>query len=247
LAAKVRLTPHVGPGGLHADGADVALVDVEVIDSDGNRCPTALDTVHFTLDGPAEWRGGVAQDDNRRDNFILSRDLPVQCGINRVIVRSTPLAGSITLKAEANGLAPASVTIESQRSGANPPALPSLLDRGPTPAGPSFQPTRKPLKIARVVAGSNAEDADLSFDDDETTSWRNDGDLSDAWIEYQFDQKASPDQAVLKLSDWRTRSYPLRITLDGKVVYEGRMPRSLGYVTLPLKPASGSKLRIELT
>jgi beta-galactosidase len=53
---------------------------------------------------------------------------------------------------------------------------------------------------------------------------------------------------VLKLIGWRLRAYPLRITLDGQVVWEGVAPKSLGYVTLPLKVgAAGRKLRIALT
>jgi hypothetical protein len=34
---------------LKADGADMALVEVEVVDKDGNRCPTALNTIDFQL------------------------------------------------------------------------------------------------------------------------------------------------------------------------------------------------------
>ncbi len=55
--AAIRLTVHLGPKGLLASGSDLALVDVEVVDDRGNRCPTALDMINFSLDGPAEWRG----------------------------------------------------------------------------------------------------------------------------------------------------------------------------------------------
>jgi hypothetical protein len=34
--------------------------------------------------------------------------------------------------------------------------------------------------------------------------------------------------------------------VDDKEVYSGSTPRSLGYVTLPLKPARGKSIRIEL-
>src|SRR5690606_82943 len=36
---KIKLTPHTNPNGFLANGADVALVDVEVVDKNGNRCP----------------------------------------------------------------------------------------------------------------------------------------------------------------------------------------------------------------
>src|SRR5438093_974597 len=93
--AAIRLTPHTGPQGLQADGADLALVDVEVVDAQGNRCPTALNLINFALSGPAEWRGGIAsaQTGTRPDNYILSKSLPVEGGVNRVIVRALAQAG----------------------------------------------------------------------------------------------------------------------------------------------------------
>ena len=50
----------------------------------------------------------------------------------------------------------------------------------------------------------------------------------------------------MKLTGWRQRSYPIRITLGGTEVYRGSTPKSLGYVTLALKPATGRTLKIEL-
>jgi hypothetical protein len=39
----VRLHPRISENGLIADGSDVAIFDVEVVDKDNNRCPTALE------------------------------------------------------------------------------------------------------------------------------------------------------------------------------------------------------------
>lgn len=61
----------------------MVLLQVEVMDKDGNRCPLANDLIHFEVEGPAEWRGGIAQGEN---NYILSKDLPVECGINRALI-----------------------------------------------------------------------------------------------------------------------------------------------------------------
>src|SRR6266404_1091735 len=58
--AAIRLSTLTGPNGLQADGFDVALVQIEVVDNKGNRCPTALDMIDFTLTGEAAWRGGIA-------------------------------------------------------------------------------------------------------------------------------------------------------------------------------------------
>ena len=201
----IRLTLHTGPGGLHADGSDLALVDVEVVDKSGRRVPTALNMIHFTLVGPAEWRGGIAQGTAKPepintapadtqglaatpvtpflhyDNYILSRDLPVEGGINRVSIRSGEKAGRITLTAHADGLLPAQLTMvshpEPQHNGLSAfdpaAALPVHLDRGPTPPTPSFHITRDPITIVSATAGANADQAFKSYDDDEATAWTN--------------------------------------------------------------------------
>jgi hypothetical protein len=171
-----------------------------------------------------------------------------------VLVRSTTDSGRIILKAKSAGLKGASVTIKSSlvrvaggMSAALPgEGLPSYLERGPTPAGQSFMATRTAVPIARATAGSNAGSASASFDDDETTSWANDNKLATAWIEYEFARPARPMEVVLKLIGWRQRSYPLRISVEGREVFHGITPRSLGYVILPLQPAAGRNLKIEL-
>src|ERR1022692_2406337 len=56
--AQIKLTPIVRPEGFQADGEDVALFGVEVLDAKGQRCPTDDDKVEFTVTGPAVWRGG---------------------------------------------------------------------------------------------------------------------------------------------------------------------------------------------
>jgi beta-galactosidase len=280
----LRLTPHTGPTGLHADGSDLTLIDVEAIDAHGQRVPTATPTVAFTLTGPAEWRGGIAQgsatpvppndavNDNHGlsftpptkllhdDNYILSKSLPLEDGINRVTVRSTPTPGAITLKAEAPGLIAATITLTSTAipvdhglSTYDPTAnLPPYLDRGPTPAGGSVHPTRTSIPILSATAGANSAKAVLSYDDNETTAWSNDGNLSTAWIEYTLPPNSTPTQLDIKLNAFRTRHYLIRITLDGATLYEGTTPNSLGYTTIPLKQPgakaiSGTHLRIALT
>ena len=107
--------------------------------------------------------------------------------------------------------------------------------------------TRQLAPIANVSAGTNAEQARLSFDDNETTEWVSDGKLDDAWIKYEFARPERISEVTLKLANWRTSSYPLRITVDDKTVFTGETPRSLGYVTLTFPPVTGHSLKIELT
>src|SRR5699024_335972 len=116
------------------------LVDVEAIDEDGNRNPIALNNVSFTLSGEATWRGGIARGPG---NYILSTELPVENGVNRVLLRSTTQPGEVTLDAVSDGLESASITLNTvafNTTGGLSKELPSdglkyNLSRGPTPKG----------------------------------------------------------------------------------------------------------------
>ena len=109
-AAAIRLTPMVGPGGLQADGVDVALIDFEVVNAKGNRCPTDHARVDFAVTGPGIWRGGYNSGETNTTNNLY---LKTECGINRVSVRSTLTAGPITVTASRAGLTPQTITIVS--------------------------------------------------------------------------------------------------------------------------------------
>jgi beta-galactosidase len=106
----LKLTAHVGPAGLQADGSDVAFVDFEVVDSEGNRCPTDEARVDFAVSGPAIWRGGL---NSAKLNSTNNLYLDTECGINRVALRSTLQSGKIVLKASRPGLTDATLTLES--------------------------------------------------------------------------------------------------------------------------------------
>ena len=104
----LRLTALTAPGGLRADGADIALIDVESVDAAGNRCPTVQQRVDFTTDGPGVWRGGY---NSGKINSVNHPFLDLEAGLNRVAVRATRTAGQITVRARSEGLQPASLTI----------------------------------------------------------------------------------------------------------------------------------------
>lgn len=248
---SIRLTVHTGPGGLRADGADAALVEVEVTDAQGNRCPTAMNLIHFELTGPAQWRGGIAQGP---DNYILAETLPVECGVNRVLIKSMPQAGIIRLAASSDGLKPASAEIISHPVSVSdglclemPDAdLPCNLDRGPTPQSSSFAVSRIPVAVAGVAAGSNQERAVYTIDDNEITEWSNDGKLSTAWLRYEFEASAKVSEVVIKFGDWRRRSYPIRILVDQTEAFNGQTQQNLGYYTVRFDPLQGKSVTLEL-
>ncbi len=250
--ARVKLTLHTSPQGFVADGADFILVDVEVVDARGMRCPTSNAMIHFALSGPAEWRGGLAQGP---DNYILSQSLPVECGVNRVIIRSLTRSGKVTISASSEGLRAATVSATSkpvkvsgglseQLPGAG---LPSYTDRGPTPSTPSYKITRTPIAIVGATAPVNADAVGRSYDDNELSEWTNDGRISTGSITYRLEREATLSEVCLKLSGWRMRQYPIQILVGNKVVFEGTTERSLGYVTIPVKPVAGREVTIRLT
>jgi hypothetical protein len=248
----LRLTPVSRPTAFLADGHDLMLVEVEVVDANGVRCPTALNMIQYTLSGPAEWRGGMAMG---ADNYILAKTFPVEGGVNRFLVRSTTAPGTITIKASSEGLKDATLTLNTKKvvvnNGLNPAlpsaGLPSRLERGPTPATPSFTTTRTALAIVGATAGAHADSAFASYDDNERTEWVNDGKMATAWIEYTLDHAATVNEITVKLNNFRSRAYPLRITVDGKEAYNGFTKTSLGYYTIKCLPQKGTRLRIQLT
>ena len=110
-AKAIKLTLHTGTQGLQADGSDVALIDFEVVDAQGRRCPTDEARVDFEVTGPVIWRGGFnAAKLNTTNNLYLD----TECGINRVAIRSTQTPGMITVTAKRQGLTSASIKVESK-------------------------------------------------------------------------------------------------------------------------------------
>lgn len=236
---------------LFANGADLALIEVEVVDAKGNRCPTALNEIQFSLTGEAEWRGGMAQGP---DNYILSKTLPVECGVNRFLIRSTLTAGNIIINANANGLKVGSISLKSipfdvkDGLALQLPSygLVSNLSRGATPSSPAFTVPRKALTIVNATAGANQEKASASYDDNEASDWVNDGKLGTAWIEYEIANTSSINEVTLKLNNFRTRTYPISISIDGKEAFRGNTTRNLGYFTASFKAIAGKKIKIAL-
>lgn len=109
-AVAIKLTPITGPQGWRADGSDVALLDVEVVDAQGRRCPLDAGRIDFTIDGPAIWRGGYNSGKPNSTNHLY---LDTEVGINRVAIRSLLDAGTVKVTASRDGLKMASVELTS--------------------------------------------------------------------------------------------------------------------------------------
>ena len=248
----LKLTSIHRKGGIWADGQDLAIVQVEVVDKKGRRCPVALNKIHFEVKGTGEFVGGIAEG---QDNYIGSQDIPVECGVNRIFIRSVAnKAGKINVIATSENLKMDKVTLETKETDTKALSeimpdenLPSYLKKGPTPETPSFTVSRIPLKIIAAKASCHQNIAALSYDDNEFTEWSNDGQLNTASIEYELEREGVINQVVAKFSGWRRSSYPINIYVNDELVYQGVSPKSLGYVTFNLKPTKGKKVRLELT
>lgn len=243
----LKLTLMQNPdGGMKADGSDLALIQIEVVDKDGMRCPLDNRIIHWSLEGEATWRGGIAKSPDL-DNYILSTSLPVEAGVSRVLVRSTTTPGAIRLTAKALGMSDATMEWSSSPVKGQINAgmstylasehLSSVLTRGETPSSPSYTDKKRTIDILSATAGANSDDARNSFDDNELSEWRNDGRLSTAWITYTLSEAAAIEEINIKLTGWRQRSYPLEVyatTDDGEqhLVWKGNTEKSLGYVSL---------------
>ena len=256
----LQLSTIENPEGFKADGADMALVQVEVVDKDGRRCPLDNRTVHFSYDGEVEWIGGIATPNDNKDhrqkgekkegmldssdsenifdNFIGKVDLPVECGINRVLVRSTCNAGTIRITAGAEGMKPATINLTTTGVDAEnymPQfSLKGNLSRGETPSTPSYKDLQRTVDIASAKAGSNQEDAAKGYDDNELSEWSSDGNIENAWVTYNLKEKAAIDEITIKLSGWRTKMYPIEVYAGKKKVWEGWTYPTLGYVHLKI-------------
>ena len=270
---QLKLTAIENPEGTKADGADMILFQVEVVDKQGCRCPLDDRMIHFELSGEAQWIGGIATrnnqtlqrpDDNRpeglldaaatknvSDNYVGSMSLPVECGINRVLVRTTTNTGNILLSAYAKGVKPAYLEVRSEEVTSDK-LMPQLtlkgnLSKGETPSEPSYAETASSVKIVSAKAGYDTEHASRSYDDNELSEWKNDGSLSTAWITYRLEQKAVIDDICLKLTGWRLRSYPLEVYAGKQLIWSGDTERSLGYIHLtPTKQVKTDEITIRL-
>ena len=288
----IKLTAIQNPEGFKADGADMALIQVEVVDKEGRRCPLDNRTIHFNYQGEMEWLGGLAipneekqkklaskkesivvnkneteaekaarkandildstDSDNTFDNYIGSIDLPVECGVNRVLVRSTTTPGDIKIYAGADGIkGVAGIELKTEKVDIDT-YLPQYslkcdLSRGETPSTPSYQDIKKTIDIVGVKAGSDNKTAKNSLDDDETTEWKSDGKPENAWISYQLAKKTAIDEIAVKLTGWRDKMYPLAIYAGKKKVWEGYTYACLGYVHIKIdKPVKAKDITIKM-
>ncbi|MGA2542571.1 MAG: glycoside hydrolase family 2 TIM barrel-domain containing protein [Verrucomicrobiota bacterium] len=107
-AKKVRLT--VDRSTIRADRNDLAYVTVEITDASGNPLPDATNLVRFTLIGPGELAAVGSGAPNVMESFRQPQHTACH-GRCLAILRPQGPAGKLALRAEADGLSAAEVTV----------------------------------------------------------------------------------------------------------------------------------------
>jgi beta-galactosidase len=111
--ATVELKPFVDS--VRANGEDIVVVEVTVVDKNGEFCPLADNTIEFGVEGPLEIIGVGNGDPLSHEPDTGTNQRRAYHGLCQVILRSTGEAGSARLSAGGWGLAPAEVEIEIRR------------------------------------------------------------------------------------------------------------------------------------
>jgi beta-galactosidase len=98
---------------IRADRNDLSFVTVEIVDADGQRVPDAQVPVRFSISGPGELAAQASSSPNDATSFHEPERKTFE-GRCLAILRPKGDAGKITLKAEADGLKPTSIVINTR-------------------------------------------------------------------------------------------------------------------------------------
>jgi hypothetical protein len=99
---------------LTANGVDVALVTVKVVDDRGRTVPAASNEIIFTVTGAGKLLGVGNGDSSSHESGKGTRRTAFH-GLCLAIVQASHTRGAITMTADSGGLRPATVSIDAQR------------------------------------------------------------------------------------------------------------------------------------
>jgi beta-galactosidase len=247
VALKLTLLPS-GPQGLLADGADVALIDVEAVDADGRRVPTFQQRVDFDVGGPVTWRGGY---NSGKLDSINHRYLDLEAGINRVAIRAGRTPGEAWVSARAAGLREARLTLTILPFDGALPALPAVELPGAAPVRTITTTTLSkrregPLMLGRFIRTLNYTGPNASIVHVETTARTG----RNAYV--NVDSPFGELPAALQGADWvqvdnRDAFYSavdlVELAVNGGstvwIAHDDALPRP-GWLTAGFKPAAAT-------
>jgi beta-galactosidase len=111
-ATQVQLTPDRAT--LQADGDDLSFITVRIADEHGATVPRTHNLVTFTIEGPGEIAAVDNGDATSLEPFQATQ-VKAFNGLAIVIIRTKPgRPGAITVSAAAQGLTPATATLQSR-------------------------------------------------------------------------------------------------------------------------------------
>src|SRR5262249_14138627 len=102
--APMRVALRSDRATLRANGSDVCVVTVEIVDAHGRVVPTADNEVHFAIDGPAELIGVGNGDPTSHESDKAPRPRAFN-GLCMALVQAGRGAGRAELRGESPGLA----------------------------------------------------------------------------------------------------------------------------------------------
>src|SRR5207249_2932705 len=112
-AARIKLLPD--RSAIQADGEDVSMVTVEVVDAQGRVVPAAENEVSFAIEGGKILGVGSGDPSSHEPDKAPPGGRKVFNGLAQVIVQSMQKPGDIMLSATSPGLQPADVKIQAER------------------------------------------------------------------------------------------------------------------------------------
>lgn len=139
---SIRLTPHTADGGFIADGSDIAMCDIEVLDKDGNICPLCYERIDLALLGAGELLGGYNSGRFGAGSVIHKDHVYAECGTNRVFIRASDAPGTVKLIASMGGIA-AEITLQTKKADTralSSAAVPRLKNAAPVGDSFTFEP-----------------------------------------------------------------------------------------------------------
>lgn len=106
-----------------------------------------------------------------------------------------------------------------------------------------------PINIVGSLAGSEetGNPAVNSCDRNRQTRWANDGTIVNAWIRYDLGSINEIERVKLRFNNGSSRTFPLRIDIDGVTVFSGTTIMTNGYWEAVFTPTSGRYLTVTMT
>lgn len=117
--ARISAKITTGPQGWIADGADIAMVDLALVDDAGRVHPYANDKLTFSLDFHSSfliphpsspifmggYNSGTFRDDEKKPSPVGENWVRLECGVARVFIKAGFTPGNVTLRAKCeNGM-----------------------------------------------------------------------------------------------------------------------------------------------